>query len=586
MRYIYKYSLSVVFALTIGLSSCSKLMDKEPLDKISEATIWNDVNLAEAYINNQYKVLPRLGWYDFVRSYQMSVFTDEATHKYNYHGLPSYRVGGMDPSVPTSLDVWSHNYGYINGCNTFLKNADKIPMKSATEEAKLSRLKGEAYALRAWSYIDLASRYGGVVLITEPFQLNDDFKKERSSFENTVHLIVSDLDQAAALLPLNYSDGKDWGRMTKGAALALKSRILLYAASPLFNESKIQEKWKIAANAAKAVIDLGIYSLYGNENTYKDIFLTSRNSEVILSKGHDPVVNDGDFGYFQVVEGLGGGTDGNGYASGWSTTMVSQNLVDAFEFKDGTAFDWNNPLHASNPYKNRDPRLYSSVTIDGSPWVNNIPVQFWITEKNNNFNTPVYQNDNFSTPNSSFLVDNLIYGRNSQANPVTKGDAPQLNYIYRKSMNNNYNIEEQTTPFPVSWIIIRYSEIYLNFAEASFEIGDEVNALLYLNQIRNRVGMPSVNLSGVDLRDKIRHERQVELCLEGHRYFDARRWKIAENVFSKPIYGISIVKDKNSDKKVYRKFKYEDRQFPSQYYLQPVPLAEIQRSGIIQNPGY
>ncbi|MCW3094087.1 MAG: hypothetical protein JWP81_5156 [Ferruginibacter sp.] len=568
--------------LYFSTPSCKKIMDKGPLDKISEDAIWTDINLAEAFINNQYQVLPKIGWYDWVRSYQLSVFTDEAIHKYSYHGVTDYMNGGMTPSTPTSLDVWKFHYDYILGCNRFLKNADRIPANTDIEKQKLSRLKGEAYALRAWSYMDLAARYGGVVLVTEPFSLNDDFKRQRSTFDETAQLVVNDLNAAALLLPDSYT-GSDYGRFTRGATMSMKSRMLLYAASPLFNPNNDQAKWTAAKKAAKDVIDLGIYDLVGDKTTYKKLFKENQNKEMILTRGHDPVVDADLFGYFQVVEGLGGGIDGNGYCSGWSTTMVTQNLVDDFEMTDGTAFDWNNPVHKAHPYSNRDPRLYASVTIDGSPWVRDSAVQFWVCEKNNNFNTPVYTNDNFATPNPNFLVDNVVYGRNSQANPGKKSDAPQVNYIYRKSMDESYNTETEKYPFQVSWIIFRYAEILLNYAEASLEAGDEGTARTYLNKIRNRVGLPDANESGIALRERIRHERRIELCLEGHRYFDARRWKIAEDVFNKPVYGISIVKDKNSDTKIYRKFKYQDRKFPVKYYLQPIPIAEIQKSGIAQN---
>ena len=276
--------------------------------------------------------------------------------------------------------------------------------------------------------------------------------------------------------------------------------------------------------------------------------MAMQNKEMMIIRANDPVVDDGYFSYFIVVEGVGGGIDGNGYCGGWSTTMISQNLVDAFEMTDGSSFDWNNPEHAENPYANRDPRLYVSVTTDGSTWVQDSIVQFWICERNNNFTLPQYQNNTYPTLNTNFVVDDMVYGRNSLGNPGMRGDCPETRYIYRKS--------------------------------------SESEALTYLNIIRARVGMPPVNASGNALRQAIRHERQIELCLEAHRYFDLRRWLTAEEELSKPLYGISIVKDKNSDKKVYTPFKFQDRTFPSQYYLQPIPINEIQRSGIAQNDGY
>ena len=572
MKYIYKLTLATLFMFTIF--ACSDLMDKSPLDKFSEDSVWEDLNLTEAYVNNQYKVLPKLGWYEWIRAYQLSAFTDEAVHKYGYHGVNDYWKGIMNPSNITSIDVWKYHYDYINGCNIFLENIEDVPADSDEEIEMKNHLTGQIYALRAWSYLDLAARYNGVVLITESFNLDDDFTRSRSTFEETVALVISDLDKAVDLLPEEYVSDGEWGRLTKGAALAMKSRILLYAASPLFNPSGDKTKWEAAAKAAKAVIELQVYHL---EQDYKQIFLTNVNTEIIMSRGNDAINADGYYQYFQIVEGLGGGTDGNGYAGGWSTTNVSQNLVDAFEMNDGTAFDWNNPVHQANPYKNRDPRLYASVTVDGSPWIGST-AQFWVTEESNNYTL------NPLDPN--FKISNTVYGNNSIGNPIKRNDVPDMSYLYRKSMDPDYDIAAEQYPFSVPWIIFRYAEIYLNYAEASFEAGDEGTALTYLNMVRDRVSMPAVTASGNELRKKIHHERRIELCLEAHRYFDARRWKIAEQAFSETIKGVRIVKDKNSDTKVYNVYDSQTRTFPEKYYFQPIPQYELNRVQLEQNPGY
>ncbi len=573
MKYIYKLTLATIFMFTI-FACTDDLMDKSPLDKFSEASVWEDLNLTEAYVNNQYKVLPKLGWYEWLRAYQLSAFTDEAVHKYGYHGVNDYWKGVMNPSNITAIDVWNYHYGFIKGCNIFLENIENVPANSDEEIEKKNRLTGQIYALRAWSYLDLAARYNGVVLVTESFTLDADFTRSRSSFEETVDLVISDLDKAVALLPEKYASDGEWGRLTKGAALAMKSRILLYAASPLFNPSGDKTKWAAAAKAAKAVIDLHVYHL---EQDYKQIFLTNVNTEIIMSRGNDAINADGYYQYFQIVEGLGGGTDGNGYAGGWSTTMVSQNLVDAFEMNDGSPFDWNNPIHRANPYKNRDPRLYASVTVDGSPWIGST-AQFWVTEESNNYTL------NPLDPN--FKISNTVYGNNSIGNPIKKNDVPDMSYLYRKSMDPDYDIAAEQYPFSVPWIIFRYAEILLNYAEASFEAGDEGTALTYLNMVRDRVSMPAVTASGNALRDKIHHERRIELCLEAHRYFDARRWKIAEQAFSETIKGIRIVKDKDSDTKVYNVYDSQTRTFPEKYYFQPIPQYELNRVQLEQNPGY
>lgn len=580
----------LVLSLLFVFGCSDDLLDKQPLDKFSEASVWEDLNLTEAYVNSLYKVLPKLGWYEWVRAYQLSCFTDEAVHKYGYHNTNDYWRGMMGPSIPTGIDVWRFHYSFIKGCNDFLANIENVPAATESEQTLKNRMTGEVYTLRAWSYMDLAARYGGVVLVTEPFSLGDDFIKERSSFEETVAQVVSDIDEAVPLLPLSYSADDDWGRITKGAALAVKSRMLLYAASPLFNPSGDKTKWQAAANAAKAVIDLNQYEL---EQDYKQMFLSNKNNEIILHRMNDNINNDGYFGYFQIAEGLGGGIDGNGYAGGWSSTMVTQNLVDAFEWTDGTSFDWNNPVDAADPYgmgengqvdadgnplKKRDPRFYASITFDGSTWIADSTVQFWICEQSNNYSLNPFD-DNFK-------VDYSIYGRNSIGNPSFRQDCPDMSYIYRKSMDPTYNSAAEQYPFSVPWIIIRYAEILLNYAEASFEAGDETTAQTYLNMVRERVSMPPVNASGNELREKIRHERRIELCLEAHRYYDVRRWKIADDVYNTSAKGIRIVKDKNSNKKVYNVFDYQERSFPDKYYLQPIPQYELDKVDLEQNPGY
>ncbi|MDX9930591.1 MAG: RagB/SusD family nutrient uptake outer membrane protein [Bacteroidales bacterium] len=588
MRNIYKIISLII--LCSSLFACSdELLDKKPLDKFSEASVWQDLNLAQAFVNNQYKVLPKLGWNDWIRAFQLGCFTDEATHKYGYHGIYDYWGGIMGPSIPTGIEVWDYHYGFIKGCNEFLQKIDSYDPINEDEVNLKERMIGEIYALRAWSYMDLASRYGGVVLITEPFTLNDDFVRSRSTFEETVDLVLSDLNEAIDRLPDSYSNDDDWGRMTRGAALAIKSRMLLYAASPLFNPSNDITKWELAADAAKAVIDLEMYLL---EDDFKQMFLTNKNQEIILSRGNDAIISDGAFDYFEVAEGLGGGIDGNDYNGGWSSTMVGQALVDDFEWDDGTSFDWDDPLDASDPYgigengqvdgngnpiQKRDPRFYASITFDGSPWISDSLVQFWICEESNNYT--LYPFD------PAFTVSNTVYGRNSIGNPKRWGVA-ETGYSYRKSMDPYYNLDKEQFPRSTPWIIIRYAEILLNYAEASFEAGHEDIALEYIKKVRERVNMPPISGTGDELRQKIRHERRIELCLEGHHFHDARRWKTAHIDFDRPLVGVRIVKDKVTDTKVYNLFEYEQRTWPEKYYLQPIPQYELEKVSLQQNPGY
>src|SRR5437879_9072292 len=240
-------------------------------------------------------------------------------------------------------------------------------------------MKGEVYFLRAYFYHNLMRTYGGVPLITKVYGLNDDYTVARNSFKETVDFIVANADSAAALLPQSYS-GADVGRVTKGAALALKARVLLYAASDLYNANPsgqpengyttLQDRtalWRAAKNAAQAVMDLGTYSLFRPSpanaqeaaKNYGDLFLQTMSQEVIMSRFFLSTRDDG------YNPGLHNGP--NGYHT-WGGNTPIQNLIDDYRMADGSAFTWSNPAHAAAPYANRDPRFYASIAYDGAPW--------------------------------------------------------------------------------------------------------------------------------------------------------------------------------------------------------------------------
>lgn len=575
--------IAICFGMVLG--SCSDLMNKEPLDKYSEAVIWADLSVSEAFVNNVYRILPGSGWDDIPRGRGLSCISDEALHAYGYYGVEDMNKGMLSPSNTTQFDTWKMDYEYIRMCNEFLENFERIPAISEDDINKKNRLKGEILGLRAYCYFDLAQRFGGVPLVDHTFLLSDDFVMQRSSFEETVNFVVDDCDMAAELLPLQYDDA-NWGRLTKGAVMALKSRMLLYAASPLFNPTNDLSKWEAAAQAAKDVIDLSVdgkplYSLYAaaDAENYNKLFLDSKHSEMILFRVAD--VEQWQQDTPELTEGPGGGVDGAGILSGWCSTQVSQNLVDAFEMADGSKFDWNNPVHKANPYANRDPRLKFDVYYDGSSW-NGSTIDLWVAEKDNNYM--------LDPQDPSFVIDKTpgASGKNSLGNPVCYyKEVSKTGYGYRKGLNTEYDFNKEPYPYYRPWHIIRYAEILLNYAEALFYLGDETNAKYYVNLVRGRVGMPPITASGEELEEKIRNERRVELCLEGHRYFDVRRWKIAEKVLNEPIMGVVVVKDKNSDKKVYTKIFVEERIFVApQHYLLPIPQYELEKVSLEQNPGY
>ena len=215
--------IAVFFLTGIIFTSCQKdLLNKSPLDRLSDATVWKDPALVQAYVNDQYHVLPSLDWYDKVRGLTLSSACDESIHQYGYNGIYDMNKGALAASTVTGFDTWKYDYGYIRNIDIFFSKIDQVPGPKDV----INRLKGEMHFLRAWSYMDLVERYGGVPIIEKPFQLDDNFQMQRSSYDSTVYFIVAESDSAAALLPVSYDDN-NMGRATQGAALSLKSRILL-----------------------------------------------------------------------------------------------------------------------------------------------------------------------------------------------------------------------------------------------------------------------------------------------------------------------------------------------------------------------
>src|SRR2546430_689633 len=415
---------------------------------------------------------------------------------------------------------WANNYSRIRQANIFLSKIDATTFDAALKQ----RLKGEVYFLRAYFYHNLMRMYGGVPLITKVYGLNDDFQVARNGFKETVDFIVATADSAAALLPLSYS-GANVGRATKGAALALKARVLLYAASDLYNVNPSgnaftgyttpQDRtalWRAAKNAAQAVMDLGSYSLFRPApassqeaaKNYADLFLQQTSTEAIMSRfflttrddGYNPGLHDGPNGYHT-----------------WGGNTPIQNLIDDYRMADGSKFDWNNPAHAAAPYVNRDPRFYASIAYDGAPWR---PRPDDVKKLD-----PVGIIQTFRTLTTD---SGVVAGLDTRDSPIENWNGGYSGYYIRKFIDPSINA--QFTREQVPWIYFRYAEVLLNYAEASIELNELGDALNALNQIRRRAGMPDL-VAGPDLRDEYRNERRIEMAFEEHRFFDVRRWIIA-----------------------------------------------------------
>ncbi|HEX8018336.1 RagB/SusD family nutrient uptake outer membrane protein [Mucilaginibacter sp.] len=581
MNLTNKY-ISLLLILGLTGTACKKdFLDKKPLTEISADVFWKDQNLANAYVNTIYSQIGQ----GFTESWMSSV-VDETYLTWSRGCEPITQAYITPSNLGRMNGAWYGNdyrnwgtvWANIKNCNVFFENIDKTTFTNTTLK---NRLLGEVTFIRALEYFDLVSRWGGMPLITKSFNLDnvdDAAKMVRSTYKENVDFIVAECDKAAALLPVSYS-GQDIGRATKIAALALKSRMLLYAASPLMNKSGVDPlvgyaspdaaRWQKAADAAKAVIDQATangYSLYNKysdvKTNYTQLFLDKNNSEIIFDRQ-----NFGSMHYLDQSNGP------NGYGE-WGGNTPIQEFVDDFEMVDGTKFDWNNPAEKKAPYANRDARLYATVLCDGDPWKGR----------------PVEEHFNEVTENGTVV---LRGGKDTKDGP-SSWNTSKTGYNVRKFLNEAYVVDSWTFTgaSAQNWIWFRLAEFYLNYAEAEYNLGNEGEAKLALNKIRQRAQMPLATESGTALWDKIAHERRIELAFEEHRYFDTRRWMIASTVLNKPATGIVITRKLDGTTEYLAHTGtpatlVEDRKFKEANYWLPIPQSEVERNAALkQNPGY
>src|SRR5438876_6539678 len=588
MRSQVRITTAAVLVL-LGLSSCNGVMDLTPKDQFADEAVFTDPNLAQAFVNDMYRGLGH-GLYEIM----LASMTDES------HFIHNYSTESVVKSIITSSDRgaiddgrfahfnWGPTYSRIRQTNIFLSKIDGTTFDDVLKQ----RMKGEVFFLRAYFYHNLMRMYGGVPIVTKVYGLNEDYQVARNSFQETVAFIVANADSAAALLPLSYS-GIDLGRATRGAALALKARVLLYAASDLYNVNPSGQPengyttpqdrvalWRAAKDAAKAVMDLGIYGLFrptpanAQEATqnYGDLFLQRMSEEVILSRFFLSTRDDG------YNPGLHNGP--NGFHT-WGGNTPLPNLVDDYRMADGSKFAWSNPVEAAAPYTNRDPRFYASIAYDGAPWrtrpddVKNLD--------------PV---GTIQTLRALTLTGgSVMAGLDTRDSPVENWNGAYSGYYLRKFLDPSINA--QFTKEQVPWIFFRYAEVLLNYAEASIELNEVGDALTVLNQIRRRAGMPDL-VAGPNLRDEYRNERRIEMAFEEQRFFDVRRWMIAPQVLSKPATGIniSLTGASPTDRSTWTNYRYEThsiqrRAWVDKMYFMPISLDELNRNPLLrQNPGF
>ncbi|WP_299285714.1 RagB/SusD family nutrient uptake outer membrane protein [uncultured Mucilaginibacter sp.] len=586
----------VMLTITLLFStSCKKYLDQVPNDRVTIEQVFQKKGPSEQYLANVYSYVDDLA--DPTNDNPWVGNADEVDVTWSKYTIYNLNIGNIGAANPL-FDKWSYYYKGIRSATYFMNHIDgNAEILALNGKQLIDQYKAEARFLRAYFYFLLMRQYGPVILNGETELPADaaasDLQLPRSTYDDCVNYVSSELDKAAELLPRvpsNNGQASDiqYGRATVGIALAVKARVLLYAASPLYNgntdyanfkgldgkqlinQSFDKQKWKKAADAAKAVIDMGMYSLYKDPSndpvkSYNGIFFQPWNSEQIFVRKANNLT----------------GFDTNSMprqAGGWDGIGVTQEQVDAYFMTDGrpiqesllyseNGFTTVNGVQVYNMYMKREPRFYASVTYNnamfqGGKMTAAAPISFYA-----------------SGPN----------GKNGHPTDWTK-----TGYLVRKNVGTQTNNgsggtgTQQNRPE----ILFRLGEVYLNYAEAlnEYDPGNP-DILKYLNLIRERAGIPqygSVNLpvppSQTDMRTRIWQERRVELAFESIRWFDIRRWKIAASVMG-DMHGMDINKDDNT---FYKRVVASTHIFraPASYWF-PISQFDMDRTRLaVQNPGW
>lgn len=576
---IYKYLFPCLFVV-FSFSSCADL-DRENSTSLNEQIIATEYGNLQKQVTNLYTGM-RDGHF-LIGNAMMASISDEA--EYTLQGDAQVFNSGSWNEYVNPDDLWSHYFTYIRRINTYLESTEKFEVNldaykyDPSEDAQLTykkrsedvkNWKKEARFLRAYYHFELVKRYGGIPIMKKALPPTASFENiQRNTLEECVDFIVDECillggegeNGEEDALPLKYQDN-DLGRVTRGAALALKSRLLLYAASDLWNDASWaggyskpelislgnnknrRTRWGEAVSAAKALIDIENEAGYGLMANYTDLGKVFNSPELILVRRINGNTNTFERLNFPA-----------GFPNGQGVVTPSQNLVDTYEMIDGTKFDWNNPAHASDPYSNRDPRLALSIYTNGAKF-------------------------------KTTTIETFEGGANKSVNNATT-----TGYYLRKFVDSNIDLGSNgTSNHP--WVIFRITEIYLNYAEALNEYDPGNNDIVtYVNKSRERTGvkMPAIDMAPQsEMRERIRNERTIELAFEDHRLWDTRRWMTATTVLNRDLEGVKIAKQEN-DTFTYEKVNVEKRVFLPKMYFYPIPASvmlneKVIAAGWVQNP--
>ncbi|TDT46564.1 putative outer membrane starch-binding protein [Maribacter spongiicola] len=623
-----KRKLVLLGLLTLALVpiSCNEdFLETSPLDAISADATWADGALSEAFVFNVYA---SLGYGGFEEE-GLSSLTDEAMFTHSGRGVNVITEGSLSPSGTGNVNIipqWNELYLAIRKANIAIQ---ELPNAGFDDQTLKDRLLGESHFLRAYYYHQLMRYYGSAPLIDTPYGLDDDYTIARGTYADNVTFVTDDLDKAISLL-----DGKDVtpGRASMLSAMGLKSRVLTYAASDLrdgptasaksatlggysnlelvaYTSGDRDARWNAAKTAAKAVLDATTgykldltapASAEDAKETYISIAMgggsavgdAAARSELLFERTHSPLFTaESNWPLGGIHQGINNGP--NGYHN-WAGNTPIQQLVDDYQMMDGTDFDWSNPEHAAAPYENRDPRLAATVLYDGAPWKPR-PDDVAAIDPYDEIQTGTYADGS----------GGIIAGVDMRDSPIENWNGSRTGYYVRKFIDSDPSlVDNQSSAQVVPWPFIRYTEVILNYVEASIALGDEGEARNWLNKIRFRAGMPAITASGSDLLEAYINERRVELAYEEHRFHDARRWMIADQTLGRGIKVMKVTAALKAGATPRTPYQYdtsvydytytvvdnndnETRTWDDKMYFMPISRDEINRNNLlIQNPGY
>jgi hypothetical protein len=565
----------------ITLVVACKKTETFPVDKISGAYVFDVRDSAGTsalqYLLNVYSILPY--GHNRVNGDYLDAASDDAVSAAVGGQVSILATGSYNSiSLPSGEDVWStvnstNTANYWNGiryANEFIANIGVVPVKGALPNGVGTRYvwKSEARFLRAFFYFELVKRFGGVPLLGDKvYNINDNIALPRNNFSDCIKYIVGECDaiKDSLITVQDYNPTADNYRVTLGADLALKARVLMYAASPLFNDpagngnpltgypSYDATRWSTALAAVKDVMNLNSYQL---DPSFKNIFLTQNDPEVLFLRTTNNASGSTN------VE-FSNGPPGFATATGAGITNPTQDLVDSYPMANGLAItDPASGYDPNNPYANRDPRFGYTVLYNGAPW----------------------------------LGTSLQTYEGGQSKPNSGQQQTVTGYYMRKFMGNDetgstYQNHDE------DWVIFRYAEIKLDYAEAENEIAGSPGPDVYqqLKDLRLRAGIAkgndgsyglAANMTKSQMRTTIQNERRIEMAFEEQRYFDLKRWKLSETVMNKSLTGVSITNSNGN--LTYNYIPVLTAKFIApKMYLYPIPYQEVLKNpNMKQNPGW